>query len=61
MIDKEAEDLDSRSWRSSWIQRINGFPATLCISINEAVVHGIPSENVFQDGDIVSVSTVEPL
>jgi methionyl aminopeptidase len=33
-----------------------GFPATLCISRNEEVVHGIPSDKVFlEDGDIVSV------
>jgi methionyl aminopeptidase len=32
-----------------------GFPATLCISVNEAVVHGIPNKNVIKDGDIVSV------
>ncbi len=32
------------------------FPSSLCISINEAVVHGIPSEEIaFNDGDIVSV------
>ncbi|MCF8246741.1 MAG: type I methionyl aminopeptidase [Saprospiraceae bacterium] len=32
------------------------FPSTLCISVNEAVVHGIPSEEEeFKDGDIVSV------
>ncbi len=33
-----------------------GFPATLCISRNEEVVHGIPSDTVFlEDGDIVSL------
>jgi methionyl aminopeptidase len=33
-----------------------GFPATLCVSVNEHVVHGIPTEKmVFVDGDIVSV------
>lgn len=33
-----------------------GFPATLCISRNEEVVHGIPSDKVFlEDGDIVSL------
>ncbi|MFI3319243.1 MAG: type I methionyl aminopeptidase [Rikenellaceae bacterium] len=33
-----------------------GFPATLCISVNEQVVHGIPSEStILKDGDIVSV------
>jgi methionyl aminopeptidase len=31
------------------------FPATLCISINEAVVHGIPGSRPLQEGDIVSV------
>ena len=36
--------------------RHNPFPATLCISINEEVVHGIPSEQrVLQNGDIVSI------
>lgn len=31
------------------------FPASLCISINEEVVHGIPSNRVIQEGDIVSI------
>ena len=31
------------------------FPATLCISINEAVVHGIPGKTPLKEGDIVSV------
>lgn len=35
------------------------FPAATCISVNEAVVHGIPSENIIlKEGDIVSVDTV---
>lgn len=33
----------------------NGFPATLCVSVNEAVVHGIPGSYELQEGDIVSV------
>lgn len=33
----------------------HGFPATLCISINEEVVHGIPSKRTLREGDIVSV------
>lgn len=32
-----------------------GFPATLCISVNEEVVHGIPGDRVLQEGDIVSI------
>ena len=31
------------------------FPNTLCISVNDAVVHGIPDNKPFEDGDIVSV------
>src|SRR5690606_32544135 len=31
------------------------FPATLCISVNEAVVHGIPGTEPLREGDIISV------
>lgn len=31
------------------------FPTSLCVSVNEVVVHGIPSDEPFKDGDIVSV------
>ncbi len=31
------------------------FPATLCVSINDEVVHGVPSKRVIQDGDIVGL------
>jgi methionyl aminopeptidase len=34
----------------------HGFPATLCTSVNEQIVHGIPSESqVLRDGDLVSI------
>jgi len=33
----------------------NGFPAALCVSVNEQVVHGFPTDYAFRDGDIVSV------
>ena len=32
-----------------------GFPNSTCISVNEAVVHGIPDKNELKDGDIVSI------
>lgn len=32
-----------------------GFPGNICISVNEAVVHGIPSDRKLRDGDIVSL------
>lgn len=31
-----------------------GFPATICVSINEQIVHGIPGSRVIRDGDLVS-------
>ena len=33
----------------------NGFPASACISVNDVVIHGIPSNYVVRDGDIVSI------
>lgn len=32
-----------------------GFPGNICVSLNETVVHGIPSERKLEDGDIVSI------
>lgn len=32
-----------------------GFPASLCVSINDEIVHGIPGERIIKDGDIVSL------
>ena len=32
-----------------------GFPATLCVSVNQQVVHGIPGDRMIRDGDIVSM------
>lgn len=33
----------------------NGYPATLCVSVNEVVVHGIPRKEELKDGDLVSI------
>lgn len=32
-----------------------GFPATVCVSVNEEIVHGIPGDRIINDGDVVSV------
>jgi len=32
-----------------------GFPATICVSVNNEIVHGIPGERVIREGDIVSL------
>lgn len=33
----------------------NGYPASICVSINDEVVHGIPGKRVLKEGDIVSI------
>ena len=62
MTTKELDVLIERFIRSEGANPscigYGGFPAAACISINEVVVHGIPSDRVIQDGDIVSVDVV---
>ena len=55
-LDELAEQfITSRDARPAF-KGYYGFPATLCISINEEVVHGIPSEErLLQEGDLVSI------
>src|SRR5574344_1277972 len=38
-----------------------GFPGTLCIEVNETVVHGFPSDYALRDGDIVGTDCVVEL
>ena len=35
-----------------------GYPASVCISVNDEVVHGIPGDRIIQNGDIVSIDLV---
>ena len=35
--------------------RYNGYPYTLCISVNDIIVHGLPSKYILKIGDIVSI------
>lgn len=39
----------------------HGFPANLCVSVNDEACHGIPSDRKIQDGDIVSIDLVVEL
>lgn len=48
------ELIKSRGAQPSFLN-YNGFPATLCVSINEEVVHGLPSERRIKDGDLVKL------
>jgi len=54
-LDAIAEDhIRSRDAVPSF-KGYHGFPASLCISVNDEVVHGIPGERVIADGDLVSI------
>lgn len=59
MLDRIAEDFilekGGRPAFKHYGPPDNPFPATLCISVNEEVVHGIPGDRVLAEGDIVSV------
>jgi methionyl aminopeptidase len=47
-------ELARRGARSSF-KGYHGFPATVCVSVNDEIVHGIPGERVLAEGDIVSL------
>jgi methionyl aminopeptidase len=46
--------LERRNARSNFLN-YNGFPAVICTSPNDMIVHGIPGDYVLQEGDIISV------
>lgn len=54
-LDKIAEEYIRDNHGVPSFKGYNGFPASLCISVNEVVVHGFPSDYVLKDGDIISV------
>ncbi len=54
-LDKLAYDyIVSRGATPSFLH-YDGFPATICASINEEVVHGIPKDRKLEEGDIISI------
>ena len=54
-LDALAEDhIRSRGATPSF-KGYHGFPGSLCVSVNDEVVHGIPGDRVIEDGDVVSV------
>jgi methionyl aminopeptidase len=54
-LDAVAESEIRKAGASPAFKGYRGFPATLCVSVNEEVVHGIPSLRKVKDGDIVSL------
>lgn len=54
-LDKIAEEFITKHGAKPSFKGLYGFPASVCISVNDTVVHGIPGNYVLKDGDIVSV------
>ena len=54
-LDKIAEDFIRSNGALPGFLGYGGFPNTLCVSVNDQVVHGIPSNYALKEGDIVSV------
>lgn len=54
-LDRIAEEELGKYGAQSSFKGYRGYPASLCVSINDEVVHGIPGERVVGEGDIVSL------
>jgi len=54
-LDKLAEELILKSGAKPAFKGYGGFPASLCTSINEQIVHGVPSKRELKEGDILSL------
>ena len=54
-IDREVRKFIEKSGATPTFLGYGGFPASVCLSVNEEVIHGIPGRRVIREGDIVSV------
>lgn len=55
-LDKIAEEIIRDNKAIPTFKGYNGFPASICASINEEVVHGIPNkERILKEGDVISI------
>jgi methionyl aminopeptidase len=54
-LDRIAEEFITKHGAKPSFKGLYGFPSSLCISVNEQVIHGIPGEYMLKDGDIVSI------
>jgi methionyl aminopeptidase len=54
-LDQLARELMEKDSASPAFKGYKGYPANICTSINEEIVHGIPSERQLKEGDILSL------
>ena len=54
-LDKFAEEITEKRGAKPAFKGYRGYPYSLCTSINEVVVHGMPSERILVEGDIIGL------
>lgn len=54
-LDRFAEDIARKRGAKPAFKGYRGYPYSLCTSVNEEVVHGMPSERILKEGDIISL------
>lgn len=54
-LDRIAEEFIEKNRARPAFKGYKGYPATLCTSVNEVVVHGIPSKQILKEGDLISI------
>jgi methionyl aminopeptidase len=70
LVQAGVETLELDRWAQLWIKNMGGtpaflgygprscpFPGALCISVNEEIIHGIPSKRKLREGDLVSIDS----
>ena len=54
-IDKAVYEFIRSQGATPSFLHYNGYPASVCVSVNDEIIHGIPGKRVLQEGDVVSV------
>lgn len=54
-LDQVAREVIARRGATSNFLGYHGFPAAICTSVNDEVIHGIPGPRILEDGDLLSV------
>ncbi len=59
LVEKELDDIVRKEFEKRGViptfLGYHGYPATVCVSINDEIVHGIPGDHEIMDGDVVSI------
>jgi len=59
LVEKELDEIVRREFKKRKVIPVflgyQGYPATVCVSVNDEIVHGIPGDREIADGDVVSI------